>query len=247
MKNRFIQDGFSLIEMAIVLFIIALLLGGLLPTVSSQIEQQRRNETRKIMAEVRDSLFGYAMANGRLPFPACGTIPTQPGINNNAGVELSAASAVLIACAEVHRTVLPWATLGVSETDAWGNRFTYRVTPLFASGVVAGTSSSFLLSSPGNITIKNGTAGNNVATLIPVVMLSHGVNACGAYQPSGNRIDDDQSTPPPTYCVNPDQQENTNNDSTLISKETTPTFDDMVLWIPTNTLINRMVAAGKLP
>jgi type II secretory pathway pseudopilin PulG len=229
------------------LFIVALLLGGLLPTVSSQMEQQRRNETRKIMAEVRDSLFGYAMANGRFPSPACGTIPTIPGVINNAGIELIPASAALCTSGLNDIAVLPWVTLGVSETDAWGNRLTYHVTQTFANAVPAGASASFLLSSPGNITIKESTAGNNVATLIPVVVLSHGVNACGAYQPSGTRIDDDQSTPPPTYCVDLDQQENTNNDSTFISKGTTPTFDDLVLWISTNTLSNRMVAAGKLP
>lgn len=41
-----IQAGFSLVEMAIVLVIVGVLLAGLLPSISSQIEQQRRNETQ---------------------------------------------------------------------------------------------------------------------------------------------------------------------------------------------------------
>ena len=41
------ESGFSLIEMAMVLTIVALLMAGLLPTLSGQIEQGRRTETRK--------------------------------------------------------------------------------------------------------------------------------------------------------------------------------------------------------
>ena len=239
-----VHAGFSLIEMAIVLFIIALLLGGLLPVVSSQMEQQRRNETRKLMAEVRDSLLGYVTANGRLPAPACGTIATG---NANAGVELVPASAALCASGIGDIAILPWATLGVSETDAWGNRFTYRVTTLFANVVAPGTSSSFLLSSNGDMTIRESTIGIPIATTIPVVVLSHGVNACGAYMTSGTKIDDNAATPPPVFCNDNDQQENSNNDITIISRGTTATFDDIVIWISSNTLVNRMVTVNKLP
>ena len=240
--------GFSLIEMAIVLFIVALLLGGLLPTVSSQMEQQRRNDTRKLMEEIRDSLLGYVMANGRLPAPACGTIPTIPGTVNNAGIELVPASAALCTSGASDIAVLPWVTLGVKETDAWGNRFSYRVTPVFASAVAAGTSAAFLLTSNGDMTIKESTAGNTIAATIPVILWSHGAKACGAYMTNGARIDDDPATLAPIYCADADQQENTNNtDIFYISKTTTSTFDDLVLWISTNTLVSRMVTVGKLP
>ena len=72
-KHQTKQLGFSLIEMAIVLFIVALLLGGLLPTVSSQIEQQHTNETRKQLDEIQQALLGFAVINGRLPCPASNT------------------------------------------------------------------------------------------------------------------------------------------------------------------------------
>lgn len=240
--------GFTLLEMAMVLMIIGLLLGGLLPTISGQIEQQHRNETRKLMGEVRDSLLGYVMINGRLPSPACGTIPTIPGTSNNAGIELSAASAAAIGCTD-DKVVLPWATLGVSETDAWGRRFTYRVTDIFASSAPSGASASFTLSDTGNITITGG----DIASNIPVVVVSHGVKGCGAYLPTGGRMQDSPPATLPAYCNTPplpdtpDQQENSNGDATFVSKTPTPTFDDLVIWVSTNTLISRMVAAGKLP
>jgi hypothetical protein len=33
----------------------------------------------------------------------------------------------------------------------------------------------------------------------------------------------------------------------FVSHNPTPTFDDLVIWISPNVLINRMVSAGKLP
>lgn len=247
MSNRHIRKylGFSLLEMAIVLSIVSLLLAGLLPAISSQIEQQRRTETRKLLDEVRDSLIGFAMSNGRLPAPACGTIPTLPGAANNAGIELIPASAALCATGAGDIAVLPWATLGVNETDAWGNRLTYRVTPLFASGVTPGTAASFQLASLGDMTIKESAGGNNVATNIPVVVISHGAMACGAYQPTGARVDE---LPAASYCQDNDQQENADGDAIFVSKTSpTTTFDDFVIWLSTNILVNRMVAVGKLP
>ncbi|MFZ2541687.1 MAG: prepilin-type cleavage/methylation domain-containing protein, partial [Gallionella sp.] len=40
---------------------------------------------------------------------------------------------------------------------------------------------------------------------------------------------------------------NINNNRTFVSRDPAPTFDDLVLWISSNILVNRMVAAGKLP
>lgn len=242
-KTHRISGGFSLVEMAIVLVIVGVLLGGLLPTISSQMEQQRRNETRRLMDDVRDSLLGYVMANGRLPSPACGTIPTIPGTSNNAGIELIPASAALCTTGATDMAVLPWATLGVSETDAWGRRLTYRVTDIFASGVPSGASASFILSDVGNINITGG----NIVSNIPVIVVSHGVKGCGAYLPTGGRMKDDGITTPPPYCTDNGQQENANGDATFVSQTTTSTFDDLLIWVSTNTLISRMVTVSKLP
>ena len=65
MRQR--QAGFTLIEMAMVLMIVALLLGGLLPTISSQAEQRHENDTRKQLDEIQQALIGFAIINGRLP------------------------------------------------------------------------------------------------------------------------------------------------------------------------------------
>jgi hypothetical protein len=44
-----------------------------------------------------------------------------------------------------------------------------------------------------------------------------------------------------------DEADNSDGDVSFVYKSTTPTFDDLVVWISPNVLINRMVAAGRLP
>lgn len=57
------QNGFSLIELAIVLVIVTILIGGLAVPLSAQIEARRIAETRKTMEEAREALMGYAMSH----------------------------------------------------------------------------------------------------------------------------------------------------------------------------------------
>ena len=125
------QYGFTLVEIAMVLLIITLLLVGLVPTISSQMEQQRTNETRKQMSEISDALIGFALRNGRLPCAARAATPTGQSFSGvYAGNEYQDCSNAGFAANAYG--VVPWVTLGISETDGWGNRFTYRVSSDFA-------------------------------------------------------------------------------------------------------------------
>lgn len=271
--------GFSLVEMAMVLMIVGLLLGGLLPTISSQIEQQRRNETREQMDEIKDALTGFAIINGRLPCPAQATLVT---VANNAGTEATVGTACSckgasgndnmiawasgVACTDTSVTgVLPWATLGIDETDAWTRRYTYRVTNRFADQIAANTTdctpavsapaaSSFAICSPGVPDVLVTSGGTNVTTDAPAVIVSHGKNGCGAYiptadLPTGNLIPIAVGDSSGDSCDNAgaDQVENADNDNIFVSKDSSPSYDDIVIWLSHNTLINRMVTAGKLP
>ena len=246
----FIQSGFSLIEMAVVLFIIALLLGGLLPTVSSQIEQQKRAETKKQLDEIQQALIGFAFANGRLPCPA---LETTPNDQATAGQEKLKTGTIgpTLECANA-QGVLPWATLGVSETDSWGRRFTYRVTLHFADAIelpnYAGCVpspipifSSFALCSKGDIFVRTKSSGGTIiASIIPAVVVSHGANGLGGFLPSGLQV-------LPLPAANVDEKENTDNNVNFVSHENSAIFDDMLIFISPNILYNRMVSAGKLP
>lgn len=222
-------SGFSLVEMAIVLAIVALLMAGMLPMLSGQIEQGRRTETRKILEEIQQAIVGYAIINGKLP---CPTTTTNP---SNASYGLADTSCTNPAA----EGYLPWKTLGVAETDAWGTPRTntgdpwlgywrYRVEPAFASGV------AFALTTPSNTTLdlqvrdsadKRLTNTGNMSTPIAIVF-STGPNLT----PDGHNSSYEQIT-----------------DAKYQSDTPYAGFDDITIWISRPLLFNRMVAAGKLP
>lgn len=227
------SGGFSLVEMAIVLAIVGLLLGGLLPTISSQIEQQRRNETRKQMDEIKDALIGFTIINGTLP---CPTTTTDPA-NANYGIANATCSAN--AASEGY---LPWKTLGVAETDAWGSRrastgspwtgyWRYRVDRNFSNTGTPFTLATGFGTCPSATTdclLIRDNNGNSITTTTerPVVIV---------FSTGPNVIADEQ---------------NANYEATsgiYQSDVPSPTFDDMMIWISRPQLLNRMVAAGKLP
>jgi prepilin-type N-terminal cleavage/methylation domain-containing protein len=238
------QKGFTLVEMAIVLMIVGLLLGGILVPLSAQMEQRNISDTQKALSEIKEAIIGYALANGQLPCPADPSIAT--GLTN-AGI-----SRATCTTAANSTGVLPWATLGVSETDAWGNRYTYRVTSDFADAIGNSTYggctpspipalASFGLCSVGNLNVLSAASGGTtIAANVPAIIISHGKNGAGAYTPNGIQL---------AVGSNADEQENsdgsTNNN--YVSHTSTSTFDDLVVWISPNILLNRMVTAGKLP
>jgi prepilin-type N-terminal cleavage/methylation domain-containing protein len=219
--------GFTLVELAVALVVIALVLGMLVVPLGTQVDQQRINDTQKQLNLISEALLGFAIANGRLPCPASAAIASTAA---GAGVENKPGAA----CA-LNEGVLPWATLGIAETDAWGRRFTYRVTAAFADDPAGGLLASFLLTDSGNITVTNGAV--NISTNIVAVVVSHGKNGAGAYQSNGTQL------APGTG----DELENANGNATFVSRLPDPNFDDLLVWITPNVLKARMVAANRLP
>lgn len=227
------QHGFSLVEMAIVLAIVALLLGGLLPSISSQVEQQRRNETRKQLDEIRDALNGYALINGKLPCPTTITDPDHA----NYGV------ADVTCTAPTSEGYLPWKTLGVSETDAWGIKrplniplgyWRYRVHPAFASSVPFTLTTA--ATSP-TLQIRNNANNAITSTTEPPVAI--------VYSTGKNLLADGQNTS--FEASNAIYQSDTPRPDDKSTPGINEEFDDIMIWISRPQLFNRMVAAGKLP
>lgn len=58
-----LQRGFTLVELAIVLVLVTILIGGLAAPLSAQIQARRIAETRKILDEAREAVMGYAMTH----------------------------------------------------------------------------------------------------------------------------------------------------------------------------------------
>jgi prepilin-type N-terminal cleavage/methylation domain-containing protein len=232
-----IQRGFSLVELTIVLVIVALLAGGLMFGLSGQRDQIQNKEARQQLETIREALIGYAMTNGRLPCPAPANLPNT---------DTAAGKARTPPCPDDLRFgVIPWVTLGVSETDPWGNRLTYFVSAKFTAALSADTQASFTLSTGSATAVpadNSGTAnvkdnGLDIASDVPAVIVSHGSRGAGAYLPTGAQLPGAAG----------DEAENANIDLAFTSHTPTESFDDLLTWIIPTVLKSRMVAVGKLP
>lgn len=231
------SKGFTLIELAVALVVVALLLGSILVPLTTQVQQRKISDTQKALDEIKEALIGFAMTNGRLPCPA------QSATN---GLEKAACT-----LAVDRAGFIPWATLGVSKLDAWGHIFRYSVTPAYAS-----STSPFTLTTPKDITIQTRDGAGAIINLtnvnsIPAAVLSHGNNGYG----SVNDLGVAQALPVGWPASNTDENTNVTASTTFVSRVpqdanatgTGGEFDDIVAWLSPNILFNRMVAAGKLP
>jgi prepilin-type N-terminal cleavage/methylation domain-containing protein len=254
-RARQIPRGFTLVEIAIAVFIITLLLGSILVPLTTQVEQRQVSETQKMLEDIKDALIGHAVAYGRLPCPDRITAGGGgPNDTANDGVEDHTGTA----CFSLTQTGnVPWVTLGLGATDPWGNRFRYRVDPDFAHRTIlfnfatsadlcVGSTASSCMSpytAPGRLTV--GTPGPDGAV---AVIISHGKNGYGAI----NTQTGVQNPCPPGGC-SADEVDNSAGGTGYPSRSMTSVgapageFDDIVIWISKFTLFNRMVAAGKLP
>ena len=231
--------GFTLIEMAIALFIITLLVGSLLVPVSKQMEMRQRSVTQTALDEIREALLGFALAKGYLPCPAVSAVN---GLEDRAGAVCNGGK---------RQGFIPWATLGVSKLDAWGNIFLYSATPAFTSGAV-----TFSLSTAPDITIRTRDSAGALTNLtnantVVAVVLSFGTNGYGANSDQGVA----QALPPTWPGSYIDENMNATGTTIFVSRVpqgqgasgTGGEFDDIVVWLPAYTLFNRMVTAKQLP
>lgn len=140
------QRGFTLMELAMVMFIFALLLGGMILPLSAQNELRRQAETQKTLSDARDALIGFAMINGRLPCPASSTSNGRESFCSNQSGACTATTnrdspgaADHGRCSNPHDGFFPAASLGFTPVDSqgyaidgWGedtvNRLRYAIT-----------------------------------------------------------------------------------------------------------------------
>lgn len=146
------QTGFSLVEMAVVLTIVGVLLGGLLPMLSSQVAQQRRTETVKYMNEVRDALLGFAVSNGRLPCPDTTNDGTAEATCTTTASQVG---------------TLPYKDLGITDKDSYNNVLIYAVTKAFAD-----STTPFTLNTNGTMRVCTTSActANLTSTAVAVIV-----------------------------------------------------------------------------
>jgi type II secretory pathway pseudopilin PulG len=260
--------GFSLVELAVVMTIVALLLGGLIYTLSAQTEQRNFEETRRRLEQARELLLGFAVVNGRLPCPATAV---------SSGDESPAGGGT---CTTGYSGWLPARTLGFQQTDSggyaidvWGNRIRYAVsiaTPFnTAAPQVCRPINSATPPVTPHFTDRNNLKANGLDCQPNDLLICKSANLPPAITPTtcGGAANQVMTTSlvvaivfstgkngfqaPCATCI--DELANLDGNATFVSHELAPTtavngeFDDQFAWITVGELYGRMVAAGVLP
>ncbi len=238
--------GFTLVEMAIVLLIVALAIGGGLSVFSAQVEVQKVKETQSALEDAKEALIGYAAshlaADSRpyLPCPdktaAAPVIGTSvaPNVAND-GIE----DRNTIGGCSVRDGSIPWATLGLKGLDGWSNRIRYRIVDDYTN-LTSGFSVATNPSAATELLVNNAALPvARLATDVPFVLVSHGPNGLGAMSSGGTAVG------APTRA---NELENADSDTTFVSNGPIEIagseFDDVVTWLPAGLLFSRMLQAG---
>lgn len=247
------SQGFSLIEMAIVLVIMSMLIGFLVIPLSQQKKNRDVADANKQLEEIKQAVIGFAMANGRLPCPA--------QLNSN-GLEAWSGTQ----CENNGRGFVPVSSLGLSGRfncdglllDPWNNLYRYSLTSVDTDG-----------DGHTDFAYKPNVQTLNMTGLAPDLHVCSDP-ACGTQYTdeavaviysmgkdwrtySSNlqlaNAGETGSSPAHSACSNTDF--NMPNDNTYIYHEISiknnQEFDDQLIWIPKTLLYSKMVTAGQLP
>lgn len=251
------QRGFSLVELAIVVFVLGLLLGGLMMPLSVQRENARIRDGHEQLEVARLAIEGFALVNGYLPCPA------TPGSGGYA--DASGGGCV------VQHGFVPATTLDLNGNrnadnlllDPWGSPLRYSVSASDVNGdgrwdfVTAGEMRAVTLSllqpemtvcsaAAGATATNCATANLTLAERTPAVLYSMGKDWASFTSPdqqanAGATITGGASGA--RYAIASDDVFVRAPRSAIAGGE----FDDLVIWLPRNTLYARLVAAGHLP
>ncbi|TAN46165.1 MAG: prepilin-type N-terminal cleavage/methylation domain-containing protein [Rhodospirillales bacterium] len=265
-KNSMGEQGFTLIELAIVLVIVSLLIGMGLQPMARMLDNAKIKTTRDRMDKIDEAVTVFAVQNSFLPCPADGALPST---NANYGRSQGGGLGAVAGCTAIANgaQVVPWITLGLDEMfsrDGWGNRITYFVAGVnqagLANGIVfhtGGTTTDGIqrvtTSYPKGTIIVNDLAGNELTnsnagacptatgsttfTCAAYVLVSHGSHASGAYT-GGN-------TPTRISVTDASVGEAANNDGAtpFVQNDTTERastsgiFDDITRWRSAQSIV----------
>jgi type II secretory pathway pseudopilin PulG len=257
--SRNTATGFSLVELAIAIFIMALLLGSIIVPLQSQVRTRKLEETDRILAQAREALLGYVTANGYFPCPASSSSNGQEASPNHTNGTCNAS----VTSATTLVGFLPAVTLGFTPidgggyaVDAWASTQTQnRIRYAVANATVNGITNPFTRSNG----MRNATMTSiqSATTLLYVCKTGTGVTATGCASAADELSDNaiaviwSLGENAPTGGSAPHEDKNLNNTRVFVLAPYATTgaaiFDDQLTWIGPPILFNRMVSAGMLP
>ncbi len=237
-----VNRGFNLIELAIVLVIIGLLAGGGLMVMAKKNEIERYRDTQNKLELAIEALAGFAQRHGRLPCPATAS-------SNGQESPMGGGACTSAADTDAYYGFLPASTLGIATgggcagvtgsgylQDAWGGCIRYAVSRANSNAATTtdGIKSVFPNYTPNLRVCEQAACSIELVGDAAALVFSAGRN--GALPPAGT-----------------DEQENLDNDRTFVKHEPRLAgapggeYDDVVSWLATTILVNRLTAAGRLP
>ena len=263
-------QGFSLIEMAMVLVIVGLMMGGIMGALGPQLDNKKVRDTQERIKQASEAIMAFAIANRRLPCPASATSNGDEQFTGVAG-----------ACSNFNDGFVPARTLGLGERglngvmqDGWGFGIRYAVTQVTYTG--AGNAPVSINCSAGcypftqSDGIKNAYYLNGVpgVQLLPASLLQVCASSTGATATTAGNCG-----PPANLVVQPafivwstarngselpggsgvDEAVNLNGNSVYVTHSRTETgatngaFDDILQWQTAAAVFHNMIKIGILP
>ncbi|MCK4705504.1 MAG: prepilin-type N-terminal cleavage/methylation domain-containing protein [Gammaproteobacteria bacterium] len=267
-------DGFTLVEMAVVLVIVGILVGSFIGTITSRIETTRRDNTSRQLEDIRAAILGFAGAEGRLPCPT-----TADGL----GVEQDQPF-VFGVCISQHGFV-PGRTLGINGIynrdnlllDAWKNPIRYSVTdsdlnaftrpysvpesPADPTGIkgltMAGLNPDLVIcDSDSNSNLDCTNPENRLIDNAPFIILSLGGDGADFVTNVAPDSDQGENSGEAVVAANAAGENiayTVGDNIVFVSKNyssaeaTAGRFDDLILWVSPYVLYKHMMEAGQLP
>ncbi len=235
------KQGFSLIELSIVLVIIGIVLASTIPLASAHVNVKKIETTRDKLELIHKALNVHAKINKDLPCPASRT--ALPG-TATFGVETDCEAAPVAGVTEIGTDpdyirigTVPVRTLNLPEHmmfDSWSNRFTYAVTKAATNSVLpAGII---------DIVDENGNPVTTPPASAAYVVFSSGKDGKGTHRRRGEA----------TAACNTSAKDGENCDNDITFRDmslndgdvTAQYFDDLVLWRTTPTIKDEIGALG---
>jgi prepilin-type N-terminal cleavage/methylation domain-containing protein len=268
--RRALQRGFTLTELAVVLLIVGLVIGGTLMTLSAQNEVRQIADTQRTLEQAREAIIGFAIRAERLPCPASGATGVETFVS---ATDLSCAVPATPA-----NQFVPALTLGIGPTDAqgflidaWGNRIRYYVSqwsqnpplpancppippnagpldftrcPAFTTaGAMKNLGLTTLPSAfPQLLRVCDAAACTGQVFATPAVILSPGRNFAREFGAGAAGGVDEETNVHLGSAF----------DTTFVAHDARAggalggEFDDLLLWLSPNILYHRLIAAGAI-
>lgn len=257
MRLRRPNCGFSLVELAVVVAIVALLIGGGMMTLSAQLEQRNTAETTRRLEAAADAILAFSIVNRRLPCPAADSATGDEALAGGTSADGGP-------CTTNFGGFLPARTIGFQPVDqdgygldVWGNRIRYAVAsaldttaanctsptlPHFTS--VANLKANGISCRPNDLdvcapvnTSTTCTAGNRVVSTrtVAFIVLSSGKNGAIA------------STHGPHETANLDGNASFISRTPTDSDAPNSAYDDLIVFVPVGSVYSKLISAGVLP